>query len=86
MNTTEKIVESYFRICRNCFTMTDVKVHAGNNRQLDLVAFHIQETHQYHVEVGVTHARGFQPTFAKLREKFERKFFGEPKERRMSPV
>lgn len=32
MNAAEHIVEAYFRLCRNCFTMTDRKVVGGNNR------------------------------------------------------
>jgi|GEM_PF-6134490 len=38
MNTTERIVESYFRICEGCLTTPDVKVVRGNNRQIDLLA------------------------------------------------
>ncbi len=81
MNTTEKIVESYFRICRNCFTMSDVKVHGGNNRQLDLVAFAIDGKLQLHIEIGVTHMRGFQPSIEKLEKRIRYKFFGEPRDR-----
>jgi hypothetical protein len=79
MNTTERIVESYFRICRNCFTMSDVKVHRGNNRQLDLLAACVKSQEYYHVEIGVTHMRTFQPVPTKLEKKIQHKFFGEPR-------
>jgi hypothetical protein len=32
MNAAEHIVESYFRLCRGCFTLSDRKVKDGNNR------------------------------------------------------
>lgn len=78
MNTAEKIVESYFRHCLDCFTMSDVKVEAGNNRQLDLVAIHLPMGEAYHVETTVKIA-GFCPTLEKLRTAFEHKFFGAPR-------
>jgi hypothetical protein len=55
MNTVELIVESYFRLCRSCFTYPDLKVPGGNNRQLDLLAYNVREEAQYHVEMSVTH-------------------------------
>lgn len=79
MNTTERIVESYFRISRTCFTMADVKVHGGNNRQLDLLAHDVNNKCKYHVEIGVTHARGFQPRVDRLENRIKHKFFGEPR-------
>lgn len=39
MNTAERIVESYFRHCRRCLTIPDVKIAGGNNRQIDLLAW-----------------------------------------------
>ncbi len=78
MNTAEKIVEAYFRHCMDCFTMTDVKVSAGNNRQLDLVAVHLASGDSYHVETTVKIA-GFCPTLEKLEVAFEHKFFGSPR-------
>jgi hypothetical protein len=78
MNTTEKIVESYFRLCKKCFTLPDVKVIDGNNRQIDLLAYHIQSTEQYHVEVSVTHCQNWCPDKDDLIDSFEKKFFGVP--------
>jgi hypothetical protein len=75
MNTAEKIVESYFRHCLGCFTMTDVKVEGGNNRQLDLVAFSVNTGDSFHVEITVKIV-GFAPTLPKLKDAFDRKFFG----------
>jgi hypothetical protein len=47
MNTVERIVESYFRLCRCCFTYSDVKVVDGNNRQLDILAVSVVTGDQY---------------------------------------
>lgn len=79
MNTAERIVEAYFRHCLDCFTMTDVKVEAGNNRQLDLVAVHLPSGDSYHVETSVKIA-GFCPTLEKLETAFAHKFFGVPRQ------
>lgn len=81
MNTTERIVESYFRLCQNCFTYPDVKVAGGNNRQLDLLAYNLREDREYHVETSVTHELSWRATWAKLEAKFEGKYFGAPRER-----
>lgn len=81
MNTTERIVESYFRLCQGCFTYPDVKVQGGNNRQLDLLAFNVREGTQYHVETSVTHELSWRATWKKLETKFESKFFGAPRKR-----
>ena len=81
MNTTEKIVEAYFRICKNCLTIPDIKVIRGNNRQLDLLAYHLPGRIQYHVEVSVTHGKRWCPTPNRLCEMFDRKFFGIPQKR-----
>lgn len=81
MNTTEKIVESYFRLCRDCFTMADLKVAGGNNRQIDLLAVNLKTEDQYHVEVSVTHQENWCPTPEDLCKNFERKFFGTPAKR-----
>lgn len=78
MNTAEHAVETYFRVCRKCFTMPDVKVLRGNNRQFDLLAFNLLEGDQYHVEVSVTHCQRWCPTPGALAELFDRKFFGHP--------
>lgn len=81
MNTTERIVESYFRLCRGCLTTADVKVLRGNNRQIDLLAVNIKKNEQYHVEVSVTHQQTWCPTPDILMEEFERKYFGVPAKR-----
>ena len=81
MNTTERIVESYFRVCLGCFTHPDVKVESGNNRQLDLLACNLQTGDQFHAEVSVTHCQNWCPGPEQLRAKFERKFFGVPARR-----
>ncbi|MFA6499978.1 MAG: hypothetical protein WC256_12295 [Desulfurivibrionaceae bacterium] len=81
MNTTESIVESYFRLVRGCFTQPDVKVIKGNNRQLDLLAYNIIDEKAYHVEVSVTHCQQWCPTPKALKENFDKKFFGVPAKR-----
>lgn len=79
MNTAERIVEAYFRHVLGCFTLTDVKIEGGNNRQLDLVAYHARTGEQYHVETSVKIA-GFDPDLDRLAKAFARKFFGVPRE------
>jgi hypothetical protein len=81
MNTTERIVESYFRLCRGCFTYPDLKVSGGNNRQLDLLAYNLRTGAQYHVETSVTHELSWRATWKELRVAFDGKYFGAPKER-----
>lgn len=78
MNATEKIVEAYFRLCRNCFTISDVKVIKGNNRQIDLLAYSLKDKKQYHVEASVTHCQNWYPTKESLLKAFDNKFFGIP--------
>jgi len=81
MNTTERIVESYFRLCRGCFTMSDVKVLHGNNRQIDLLAYNLVSGEQFHVEVSVAHPEAWWPTPDELIAGFEKKCFGVPEKR-----
>jgi hypothetical protein len=81
MNTTEHIVESYFRLCRRCFTISDVKVPRGNNRQIDLLAVSLIDGLAYHVECSVTHKRAWCPTVAGLELAFVKKFSGVPPKR-----
>lgn len=81
MNTTERIVEAYYRLCKNCFTYPDKKVAGGNNRQLDLLAYCIPSGEQLHVESSVTHELSWRATWPKLQEAFDRKFFGAPQRR-----
>ncbi|GAB3995131.1 hypothetical protein GCM10028807_34470 [Spirosoma daeguense] len=54
MNTAEHLVEIYYRQA-GCFTMSDIKVISGNNRQLDLLAINIKTKKYYHIEVSVAH-------------------------------
>lgn len=82
MNAAEHIVESYFRLCRKFFTIVDLKVPRGNNRQLDILAHNVKEQQQYHIEVGVTHRQNECPAFAELSPQFEKKFFGASSERK----
>lgn len=81
MNAVEHIVECYFRQCRGCFTVTDVKIQAGNNRQCDLLAYNLITQEQYHVESSVTHSTRWIPSVERLREIFDRKFRGAPPKR-----
>ncbi|QSB00610.1 hypothetical protein JWZ98_18395 [Methylomonas sp. EFPC1] len=76
MNAAEHIVDAYFRLCRGCFTLTDKKVTKGNNRQFDILAYHLVQKTQFHIEVGVTHRENWCPTLESLSEGFEKKFFG----------
>jgi hypothetical protein len=78
MNTVEHIVESYFRLCRNCLTYSDVKVIGGNNRQLDLIAVSLKTDEQFHIECSVTHCENWCPNSQKLITAFEKKFSGIP--------
>ena len=84
MNATEHIIESYFRLCRGCFTISDRKVTGGNNRQLDILAYDLKKGLQFHIEVSVTHALTWSPTLEALHTDFEKKFFGAPPERHSS--
>ena len=81
MNAVEHIVECYFRYCKRCFTMTDVKIPAGNNRQCDLLAYNAATQEQYHVESSVTHSKDWLLSTEQLREIFDRKFRGAPPKR-----
>lgn len=81
VNTVEHIVESYFRLCRKCLTISDAKVIYGNNRQIDLLAVNLKDGSQYHVECSVTHCENWCPTVKQLEEQFERKFSGHPRKR-----
>ncbi len=78
MNAVEHIVDCYFRLCRQCFTMNDVKVVGGNNRQLDLLAINLLNGAQYHVESAVTHSWEWFTNSHELTQELNRKFFGIP--------
>lgn len=81
MNAVEHIVEAYFRTCRQCFVMPDVKVDKGNGRQFDLLAVNLKTGDQYHVESSVTHRDNWCPNTKKLWMWFNSKFLGYPKEK-----
>jgi hypothetical protein len=76
MNTTEHIVESYYRLVKKCFTVSDIKVIRGNNRQFDLLAFHRPTESISHIEVSVTHQLNWTATLEKLEPFVAYKFFG----------
>jgi|GEM_PF-1458468 len=76
MTATEKIVESYFRLYKKCFTLPDVKIVEGNNRQIDLLAYCVAQGDQYHIEVSVTHCENWCPDATELKDNFDKKFFG----------
>ncbi len=81
MNAVEHIVEAYFRICRGCFTMHDVKIEGGNNRQFDLLAVQVNNgeiCRQYHIEASVMPYPPWCPAPDELVLEFEKKFLGVP--------
>lgn len=82
MNAAEHIVDAYFRLVRGCFTLADRKVLGGNNRQLDILAYHLKDRLAFHIEVGVTHRENWCPTLEELGPQFEKKFFGISPERK----
>lgn len=81
MNAVEHIVEACYRICMKCFTMQDLKIPAGNNRQFDLLAVSLLNGKQYHVESSVTHVPRWCPDTNQLKQFFDRKFRGAPANR-----
>lgn len=81
MNTVEHIVECYFRYCKSCFTMTDVKIIGGNNRQCDLLAIDLVTNNQFHVETSVTHDLRWLRSEIDLQKLFDKKFLGIPPKR-----
>jgi hypothetical protein len=84
MNTAERIVESYFRYCRSCLTIPDVKIAGGNNRQIDLLAWHPKTETAYHVESTVVPSGRYfnkSGSWRPVTEIFQNKFFAQPKVR-----
>jgi hypothetical protein len=81
MNSTEHIVDAYFRLVRCCFTSPDIKIDKGNNCQFDLLAKNLVSGENYHIEVGVTHIEKWCPTVRSLEDQFKQKFFGYPQTR-----
>ncbi|RBP36582.1 hypothetical protein DES53_11621 [Roseimicrobium gellanilyticum] len=83
MNTAERIVESYFRYCRHCLTIPDVKIPGGNNRQMDLLAWSPKTKTAYHVESTVVPSgRHFNKSksWKSPLAIFQNKFYGQRKE------
>jgi len=58
--TTEKIVESYFRYCRDCATMTNIKCSAQH--EIDLLAVDLKTGKRYHVESREAELAALQST------------------------
>ncbi len=81
MNTAEHIIEIYMRLVKKSFTIVDVKVERGNNRQLDILSFDLQNNCSYHIESTATHRLRWKPNIDKLIEIFEKKFLGFTKSR-----
>lgn len=81
MNTTEHLVEVYYRQ-KGYFTVTDIKVDNGNNRQFDLLAFDNKLQKYFHIEVSVTHALNWVRSLESISEEVRFKFFGIPKNKR----
>jgi hypothetical protein len=83
MNTAEKIVEAYFRHVKGCLTAGDIKIPKGNNRQIDLLAWHNKDKVAYHVETSVAASGRYfnkSRSWKKLIPIFQNKFFALPKE------
>jgi hypothetical protein len=70
METSEKIVEAYFRYVRLCTTI--VSVRCGGQHEIDLIAV-APNGERYHIEVGVTTAQGFRKLKADREYRSKRK-------------
>jgi len=81
MNTTEHLVEIYYRQ-KGFFTSSDIKVEHGNNRQFDLLAFNYKTQGICHVEINVAHNEHWADSLEKIKDKMEFKFFGKPRNNR----
>jgi hypothetical protein len=79
MNTTEHIVEQYYRL-KGYFTNVDIKVIGGNNRQFDILAFHPsqKENKILHIEISIAHGENWPQTLDSLKKQVGKKFFGIP--------
>lgn len=83
MNATEHIVELYYRFVQNCFTISDVKIPNGNNRQFDLLALKPEKenTQLFHIEIGISHDEHWSVGLDYLKKIFGYKFTGNPKDK-----
>jgi len=81
MNTTEHLVEIYYRQ-KGHFTATDIKVDKGHNRQFDILSFDNITNKYYHIEVSVTHSLNFVERLDNISNEVRSKFFGIPKNKR----
>jgi hypothetical protein len=81
MNTTEHLVEAYYRQ-KGHFTVSDIKVDKGNNRQFDILTFDNKAQKFYHIEVSVTHALNWVRPLDGITNEVRFKFFGIPKNKR----
>jgi hypothetical protein len=82
MNAAERVVECYFRYCRGCLTIPDVKIKGGNNRQIDLLAWNQKQKIAFHVESSVTLSGKYFNKSSSWKHPFtifQNKFFGQPK-------
>jgi hypothetical protein len=82
MTTTEHIVETYYRVAKNCLTLTDFKVVGGNNRQLDVLAYDPTKGDFMHIEVSVTHSENWTANLDHVKKEIGFKFFGLPNNNR----
>ena len=75
------------RLVKKSFTVVDVKVQNGNNRQLDLLSYNIESSTSYHIESTVTHRLNWKPNMETLIELFIKKFLGftKPTAKRKEP-
>ena len=81
MNASERLVEIYYRQ-KKCFTVSDVKIEGGNNRQFDLLAFDVKSNKHYHIESSIGHGVQWSPTLDNIYHLMNYKFFGAPKNSR----
>lgn len=81
MNPTEHLVELYYRQ-KGHFTITDIKVENGNNRQFDILTYDKKSDEFNHIEINVTHSQKWIRPLDSISEEIRFKFFGIPKNKR----
>jgi hypothetical protein len=81
MNSTERLVEAYYRQ-KGHFTLTDVKVQNGNNRQFDILSYDSNSREFFHIEISVTHSLNWATNLSLITNEMRFKFFGIPKNKR----